>query len=607
MGIHMAVQEASASTSKRSLKLWKLLLWLAAALIALVAISIVILISSPAARDWTATQVLTNTLIIRERLGSIPIRSRAQPVRLVGLRTHDGVRLSTQIFLPEGKGPWPVIVVRDPYSFSQYVTCKVFVRYDYACVYQEVRGRGKSGGIWYPFTHEREDGRELIQWILRQHWQNGRLALVGGSYLGVAVWAVAGDLPPQVRTFVPTVAHGDIYHLAYHNGMFNEGVGGVWLYTQFQPFPRILWASRSWRNEVARHFPALGADPKPFGAAWASYRDYISHPDRDDPYWQSQAYLALRDAHKRVRVPVLMIDYANDFFLPGALQTYAELPTRAQSVLVIGPGNHGGQPGPVIKDAYTGDYADTLAWLDHYLRGAPLPERLRPGVDVFVHGENSWRHFDQWPRPSRSLIYSLGNMAGARKCDGGTLTSQPATLNQVARYTYDPRHPVQTRGGAFELISDGVVEQHHDICERPDVLSFASAPIAHDTLLNGAIRARLSVSSDAGDTAFTVKLSEHFADGRVYNIRDDISTLSMRNGASHRMAYTPGDQVEVVFDLTPIMWRLKKGSRLRLDVSSSDVPAFFPHPNRAGLWSSVANPIAAHQSVFGGSLELPVQ
>jgi hypothetical protein len=423
--------------------------------------------------------------------------------------------------------------------------------------------------------------------------------------LGVVQWAVAGDLPPQVKTFVPTVAHGDVYDLTYHNGMFEEGLSGVWLHSQFQPMTRKLSAADRWRTEIAGHFPALGVDRSEFRTAWVPYQDYLLHPDKDDPYWQSPEYVALRQAHRNVHVPVFIIGYANDFFLPGMLRTYEELPTRNQSVFVIGPGNHGGQADPEVEGSYTRDYADTLAWFDHYLRGAPLLERLQPGVNVFVHGDNRWRHFERWPQQSRLITYQLDNLSSSQQCDGGALSEAPAA-EQVARYTYDPRNPVPTRGGAFLLLSDAVEEQGNDICARADVLSFSSAPLSADTLINGGMRISLRVASDAADTAFSVKLSEHFKDGRVYNIRDDISTLSMRNGAQHRTPYVPGEQVEVVFDLTPIMWHLREGSRLRLDISSSSAPAFFPHPNRASLWSEVADPIVAHQTIFGGSLDIPV-
>ncbi len=591
---------------RSSWKLFKWVLWILGGLVSLVAVFIAAVWLLPSFRDWVITRALTDT-IVNDRLSDVPTRTEVQSEQRTMVRMRDGVELSTQVFLPEGEGPWPVIVVRDPYSFSQYLSCKVFVRYDYACVYQEVRGRGPSQGTWYPFIDERKDGLDLLAWILEQPWQNGRLALQGGSYVGVVQWAMAGDLPPEVKTFVPTVAHGDMYELTYHNGMFAEGITGVWMHSQYQPVTRMLSAQDRWREKIAGHFPAVSVDREEFGRAWVPYRDYLLHPEKADPYWQSAEYVALREAHKNVRVPVFMIGYANDFFLPVMLRNYEELPTRDQSVFVIGPGNHGGQADPQVEGSYTRDYADTLAWLDHYLRDAPLPEHLRPGVNVFVHGENNWRHFDRWPQASRSIIYHLGKLADAQACDGGELSAEAAGDEQVARYIYDPRNPAPTRGGAFLLLSDAVEEQGDDICERPDVLSFTSTPVPEDTLINGGIRFRLRVASDAEDTAFSVKLSEHFADGRVNNIRDDISTLSLRNGAQQRVTYTPGEQVEIVFEMTPILWRVQSGSRLRLDVSSSSAPAFFPHPNRAGLWSEVADPVVAQQSVFGGTLELPVE
>lgn len=597
----------SASPKPRRRKIWKILLWILFGLIALVAALIALLSWSPGARDWAMTELLTEP-VFGDRLADTPIRTGAQPVRHLSVAMRDGVRLNTQIYLPVGKGPWPVIVVRDPYSFAQYVSCKVWVRFDYACVYQEVRGRGASGGTWYPFVDERRDGIDLLQWILRQPWQNGKLALQGGSYLGVEQWALAADLPPEVKTFAPTVAHGDVYDLAYRGGAFNEGIAGVWLYSQFRSPLAMLTASRDWRKKVAGHFPAIGVEKDGFGPAWPAYRDYILHPERGDPYWQSADYVALREAHRKVTVPVLMTGFANDFFQPGMLRTYDELPTRAASVMTIGPGNHGGQADDEIEGAYTREYADTLAWFDHHLRGKPLPARLRPGVHVFEHGANRWHYFERWPLATpqaTSLTYHLSHLAKAQPCDGGSLATSRPHAEAAISYLYDPRKPVPTRGGPFELISDPVADQGSDLCARSDVLSFASAALPADTLISGAIRLRLEVASDAADTAFTVKLSEHFADGRVLNIRDDISTLGLRNGARKRIAYRPGERVEVDFEMTPILWRLHKGSRLRLDISSSNAPAFFPHPNRAGLWSRIADPVIARQSLFGGSLTVP--
>ena len=136
-----------------------------------------------------------------------------------------------------------------------------------------------------------------------------------------------------------------------------------------------------------------------------------------------------------------------------------------------------------------------------------------------------------------------------------------------------------------------------------DVLSFASSKFSKATRIEGGITVHLIVSSSAPDTAFVVKLSEEFADGRVLEIRDDINTLALRNGSPKRLTYVP---VELVFDLPPIAWQIQAGSRLRFDVTSSNFPAFNAHPNRAELWSTVANPALAKQTIHGGSLEIPL-
>ncbi len=158
----------------------------------------------------------------------------------------------------------------------------------------------------------------------------------------------------------------------------------------------------------------------------------------------------------------------------------------------------------------------------------------------------------------------------------------------------------------MSIAPSSVAEQKNDLCSRPDVLSFSSAVFPKARTISGGMRAKLLVSSDAADTAFTIKISERFANGHVFNIRDDISTLSLRNGATKRQIYRPGDKVEVDFDLTPIAWQLQAGSRLRVDISSSNFPVFNAHPNRAGLWSTVTSPVIAQQTLYDGTLSVPI-
>jgi len=567
---------------------------------------------------YERTKSRLTEVVIRRVLASAigklpPAQNDAQEVRTMMLTMRDGVQLETHVYLPAGKGPWPAILVRDPYSLTKYVTCDIFVHYGYACVHQDVRGRYGSQGAWYPLINERNDGIDTLKWLLAQPWQNESIGMWGSSYLGLSEWAVADEFPPEVKTFVSGISHGDLYEMIYHNGEFRQGVAGVFSSTLFQPLEKQIdkRAQRYWRDTITHTWPATSADREAFGPAWTSYHDYLMHPEKSDPYWQSPAYAAIRDSYKSIQVPVMITERWYDFFLPGTLKTFESLPTRGQSRMVVEPGDHAANPGDLKVTAKNEHRSwDTLAWFDHFLKGTPLPDSLRPGYTIYVNGADRWEDLSSWPPKTQPLTLNLHDLRASHRCGGGGLAPQAASDEQPVSYVYDPRNPVPTRGGS-DMVVDGLApsssaEQKTDLCSRPDVLSFASASFEKASLVSGSIKVRLQVSSNAPDTAFALKLSEQFADGRVLLIRDDISTLSLRNGAALRLTYAPNDQVEVDFDLAAIAWQIQPGSRLRLEITSSDFPAFNAHPNKAGLWSEVATPAVATQTIYGGGLDIPV-
>src|SRR5437867_8046799 len=72
---------------------------------------------------------------------------------------RDGVKLSTIIYLPEGKGPWPVVLVRTPYGkASQTRLSGAFTMQGIAFVAQDCRGTFKSEGKYRPFLDDQLDG-----------------------------------------------------------------------------------------------------------------------------------------------------------------------------------------------------------------------------------------------------------------------------------------------------------------------------------------------------------------------------------------------------------------------------------------------------------------
>ena len=118
----------------------------------------------------------------------------------------------------------------------------------------------------------------------------------------------------------------------------------------------------------------------------------------------------------------------------------------------------------------------------------------------------------------------------------------------------------------------------------------------------------LRAATDGEDTAFTAKLMEVFPDGSAYNIRGSITTIAA--DLPQGQAYTPGTPVDLCVDMWDMVWTVQPGSRLRLDVSSSDFPQYAVHSNYAGVWSEQPRTRTAQQTVFldeGGYVELPLK
>lgn len=67
----------------------------------------------------------------------------------------DGVKLISDHYFPAGEGPWPTLLMRQPYgrdiaSTVVYAHPVWFARQGYHVVIQDVRGRGDSEGEFYP-------------------------------------------------------------------------------------------------------------------------------------------------------------------------------------------------------------------------------------------------------------------------------------------------------------------------------------------------------------------------------------------------------------------------------------------------------------------------
>src|SRR5215470_11195725 len=115
----------------------------------------------------------------------------------VKIPMRDGVKLNATVFTAhEQKEPLPVIFTFTPYIGDSYTDRAVyFAKHGYVYALVDVRGRGNSGGEFWPFENEGRDGYDVVEWLAKQPYCNGKVTMWGGSYAGFDQWTVIKEFP----------------------------------------------------------------------------------------------------------------------------------------------------------------------------------------------------------------------------------------------------------------------------------------------------------------------------------------------------------------------------------------------------------------------------
>src|SRR6185295_9792684 len=202
---------------------------------------------------------------------------------------RDGVKLSVDIYRPDGPGKFPVVLSRTPYDNSgkgQVDLGLFLVKHGYAYVTEDSRGRLDSDGEFTPLVAEGKDGYDTIEWVAAQPWSTGQVGTIGGSYGGWNQWLAAVLGSTHLKAMVSIVTPPDPFlNVPYQNGAFLLGMVD-WM---------VLVDGRSMQNLSAndlpslyRHLPVISTD-EASGRASRWWADWIRH-DTYDQFWKDLSY-----------------------------------------------------------------------------------------------------------------------------------------------------------------------------------------------------------------------------------------------------------------------------------------------------------------------------
>ncbi len=511
----------------------------------------------------------------------VTVSVQAQPAaferQVVMVPMRDGVNLATNIYLPQGEGPWPVVLTRTPYNKNGADrSARLYNERGYALVSQDVRGRYESEGLDQPFEVDMPDGYDTVEWIAAQDFSNGRIGIFGTSAPGITANLAAAAAPPHLTAAFVTVAPDSLFYRSrFVGGVFKESHSGGWLRGQGISEERI----NAYRTRAVL-----------------------------DQGWRDTDFLFHRH---NVQIPVFNVGGWHDIYAEGSLYNYLYLQNeghekaRGRQKLFMGAFGHGTLQGDLAYPdggVISGDMEQQLRWWDYWLKDIDNGIMDEPPVSYYMMASarkgspspnNRVIHTDVWPPQHELVRFYL-------QADGSMGRQAPAADKASASYDFDPANPVPTVGGQ-NLGSDVGPRDQREIGQRQDYLRFATEVLQEDVIVAGHIDMELFVSTDALDTDFVVKLVDIYPDGYEALILDYPIRARFRHGqnASDVQLMEPGKVEKLTINMWSTAQTFEKGHRIGLHVTSSNYPRFAVNPNNgAALDDLQAEPKVARNTVY---------
>jgi putative CocE/NonD family hydrolase len=535
--------------------------------------------------------------VTAERFPGVRVRRGAM------VEMRDGVRLCTDVYLPADRTgavagePRPALLVRMPYGIREayaYMPAvgRFWARRGYAAVVQDVRGKFGSEGEWRPFEHEIEDGYDTIDWVARQPWCDGRVAMSGESYYAYTQWAAAASGHPALVSIAPGDMGLDMHTLLYEGGALCLSTTALWLCDQ------AGHGYLNWYRFNSRHLPVRDI-AEAGGLPGALFQGAADHPARDE-LWEAFDYRYLLD---KVEVPTLVWSGWYDNLLGGTLQVWAELEARRPDLagrrrLLLGPTDHetscdfDGKVGRIRIPEGPRTWDEVLKFTDAVLAGEPTG----PRVSAYVTGAGRRHHGDCWPPED------TGRLRLHLRAAGALTQALPEYGEEPAEFAYDPADPAAYWEGKDLWAMTTALSDRRPLHARPDVLLYRGDPLPADVDVLGEVTALISVSTAATDADVTVALVDIAPGGHTQLVREGIRRLSHRDPGKAPQPAEPGTLYRAAVGLGGTGHRFPAGHRIGIEISGSSFDRWDrnPQPGRTTIHHRPGEPSLVDLPVIGG-------
>jgi putative CocE/NonD family hydrolase len=550
----------------------------------------------------------------------------------VKIPVRDGVKLNATIFKPKDQqGLLPVIFTFTPYIGDSYTDRALyFARNGYVYALVDVRGRGNSGGSFEPFANESRDGYDVVEWLARQPWSNGKVAMWGGSYAGFDQWSTAKEFPPHLATIVPAAAaHPGVDFPMSYNLRAPYLIQWLTYTSGAASNQQIFGTSAFWNdkfyNLYVGHLAFRELD-RLVGNPSLIFQKWLDHPTPDA---YLDAMVPAPDDYRRFTIPILTITGDYDADQPGAMtyynrhMQYGTTDVKARHYLIIGPWDHGGTRTPKAEVGGLKFGPASVVdlnrlhrdWYDWTMKSGPKPEFLKERVAYYVMGAEKWKYARNLEAigAERRVLYLDSDGSANDAFHSGSLGSGRPRGTDADHYVYDP---LDIRFGALERKEDDkpLLSQRDALNLFGNGLVYHSAPFAEDTEVSGNLKLTVWLAMDVPDTDLMAQVYEIQADGTSIALTSAAIRARYRESLRQPKPVPAGEIVRYTFDnFTWFSRQIAKGSRLRLVFSCPNSIHLEKNYNSGGdvAEETAKDARTAHIGLYhdvqhASSLELPV-
>lgn len=482
------------------------------------------------------------------------------------------------VFDKKIKHPKPSIL-----HFSTYIgnndyfisAAKINADRGYNIIYAFSRGIYLSKDEITPFEFEVEDVNEVIDWITKQTWSDGKVGMIGGSYDGFSQWAATKNLHPALKTIIPAASVGFGIDFPMFNNCFSPYMLRWLTHVKKKTDFDIFENEKKWLSVYNTYYKTGAAFNKLdsiYGKINPVFQKWLKHPSFDS-YWQSK--LPYKRDFTKINIPVLTLTGYYDVDQRGAMYYYdnhLKYNKNTNHYFVIGPYGHNEAVSGAPSEEYKGYKIDSVAnidlkeislqWFDYILKGQKKPEFLKDKVNYQVMGTNQWK--------SASSIDKISNKKLKLYLNKTKLLKSKPNLDFISQ-TIDFRKREDTlQNFDDEKILDSLINK----ADLKDKIVFESDAFDTSFEINGSITGKLKAAINKKDMDITISAYEKLPSGKYFKLSHEYYARASYTKDNTKRKLLNSGKIETipVHNTFFTSKKIEKGSKLILILGIKNSP-----------------------------------